>query len=60
LEEVYAKLVYGNNLPALRGSGPEYHPKWTGEERRTLYEVLGKGLSMFRALTASSQTETGA
>ncbi len=46
--QIYQKLFWGNNLPAVTPAGKHYTPQWPGRESRIIREVLRKGLSLFR------------
>jgi len=47
-QEIYTKLLCGNNLPAITPEGNFYVPIWSGKEKRIIREVLSQGLQMFR------------
>lgn len=48
-QNVYNKLFYGCNLPAMRQGGPLYHPVWSDEERILLQKILRDGLALTTA-----------
>lgn len=46
--DVYNKLFYGTNPPALKKDSPEvYIPKWTKEERLILSNVMDDAIRIF-------------
>lgn len=46
VQDVYNKLFYGCNLPALRKKGPLYIPAWSAEEIQAILQVLEAGFSL--------------
>ena len=46
--EIYDKLFWGNNLPAVTPEGEKFSPKWKLEEIEELVEVSKVGMAMFR------------
>ena len=46
--KIYEKLFWGNNIPVVTPEGKSYTPLWTKRELKTIREVLGAGLSLFR------------
>lgn len=48
-QNVYNKLFYGCNLPAMRQGGPLYYPVWSDEERILLQKILRDGLALTTA-----------
>ena len=51
LGEIYDKLFWGNNLPAMTPEGCHFEPEWSGEEITELAMVLRAGLALFQAST---------
>ena len=47
--DVYDKLFWGNNLPAVTPLGETYTPRWTLDEMRKLQLILGRGIDRLRA-----------
>ena len=47
-QDLYNKLFYGCNLPALRQDGPLFTPTGNAEERKTMQQVLEAGFSLLR------------
>ena len=47
-QNIYDKLFWGNNLPAITPPGKHYTPIWSDEELQVLREVLANGLQLFR------------
>lgn len=45
--DIYNKLFYGSNLPAIRGNGEEYIPVWNNEEIQRLEKIMNDGMSIF-------------
>lgn len=54
--EIYSKLFWGSNLPAVTPISRHYTPLWPGRESRIIREVLREGLALFRRCTVGSQT----
>lgn len=46
--QIYHKLFWGNNLPAVTPAGKHYTPQWPGRESRVIRKVLREGLFLFR------------
>jgi len=44
----YRKLFAGNNIKALRGNNPKYHPKWDNDEVNNIKEIMNYGFSLFK------------
>lgn len=44
--EVYDKLFYGCNLPAIRGNGNLYIPKWNRNEIISIAKVMQNGMDI--------------
>lgn len=49
--EIYNKIFWGSNLPALTPPDQQYTPHWSRRDYRTMREVLRGGLSLFRKHT---------
>jgi hypothetical protein len=49
---IYSKIFYGNNLPAINTSGKKYIPLWNKEELETIYEILYQGISILESALA--------
>lgn len=47
--DLYQKLVWGNNLPALTPPGEHYVPSWDENEAARLAALLSGGLQIFRS-----------
>jgi hypothetical protein len=45
---IYEKLFWGNNIPAVTPDAESYEPIWTKREVKVIREVLAVGLSIFR------------
>lgn len=48
-QNLYNKLFYGCNLPAMRQGSPLYHPVWSDDERILLQKILRDGLALTTA-----------
>lgn len=48
-QNIYNKLFYGCNFPAMRQDGPVYHPVWSDEERAHLQKIMEDGLALATA-----------
>ena len=48
-KDVYDKLFWGNNLPAVTPPGECYTPLWNLDEVRELQSILGRGIDRLRA-----------
>ena len=46
IDSVFNKLFYGCNVPALRGDGELYVPKWRWRERICLDQIISEGLQI--------------
>ena len=46
--DIYDKLFWGNNLPAVTPEGQCYIPFWSETEERIIRDVMSQGLQMFR------------
>lgn len=46
--DLYQKLFWGNNLPAMTPPGERYVPTWTEVEIARMVDVLSEGLRLFR------------
>lgn len=44
--DLYDKVFFGNNLPAIRGSGELYYPRWSESELTRLRELIAEGFEM--------------
>ncbi len=51
--EIYDKLFWGNNLPAVTPKGERYIPEWSPDELGTLSQILTAGLELFESCTRS-------
>jgi hypothetical protein len=51
IPNVYEKVFWGNNLPAMTPQGKRYVPTWSPEEVAWLSEILTLGLDLFRSCT---------
>jgi hypothetical protein len=49
-EDVYDKLFWGTNPPALTPEGSSYEPIWSAHEMRIIERALAEGFAHFRAL----------
>ncbi len=49
---IYDKLFWGNNLPAVTPGGKHYQPIWTDEELEILHKILNDGLLLFHSRVA--------
>ncbi len=47
--DIYSKIFYGNNLPAINTSGKKYIPIWNEEELEIIYEVLYQGICILES-----------
>jgi hypothetical protein len=47
-KEIYNKLFWGNNLPAVTPEGEWYEPDWKRKELEIIREVLLNGIAIFR------------
>ena len=45
VQDLYGKLFYGCNLPAVRGSGEEYCPVWDDNEKALFKSIMTDGRS---------------
>ncbi|MBQ7232479.1 MAG: hypothetical protein IJX07_04545 [Bacillales bacterium] len=48
ITNIYNKLFYGCNLPALRGNGELYFPEWSVSEIAILHEIVSNGLMILQ------------
>jgi hypothetical protein len=48
IDQVYNKLLYGCNPPALRGDGEMYIPRWSKKEIRIFSKVIKDGLRIIQ------------
>ncbi len=46
--DIYSKLFWGSNIPAITPPGKHYDPVWVGRESRIIRQVIEHGLSLFR------------
>jgi hypothetical protein len=46
--DVYDKLFWGNNLPAVTPPGKRYVPAWSDRELAELHRILSDGMKMIR------------
>jgi hypothetical protein len=53
--EVYNKLFWGNNLPAMTPEGCHFEPEWSSDEITELAIVLRTGLALFQSSTLAMQ-----
>jgi len=51
--EVYEKLFWGNNLPAVTPKGFHFDPEWSPDEIAGLATVLRAGLKLFKSRLAT-------
>jgi hypothetical protein len=49
--EIYDKLFWGNNLPAVTPEGRQYIPQWSPDELKSLAQILTAGLGLFVSCT---------
>jgi Zn-finger protein len=42
--DIYNKLFYGNNLPAIKAEGDDFIPNWNAEEINELSNVIADGV----------------
>ena len=42
-QNIYKKLFYGCNLPAMKMNGEDYFPDWNEEERKRIVEIFENG-----------------
>ena len=47
-EDIYDKLFFGNNLPAITKEGMTYIPEWTSDNVAVIADILGHRLRDFR------------
>jgi hypothetical protein len=47
-QQIYDKLFWGNNLPAVTPPGKQYTPVWSDDELLLMREILHDGLLLFR------------
>lgn len=47
--DIYNKLFYGNNLPAIKGDAEEYIPTWDSEDIDALSKVIEDGVRLAKA-----------
>jgi hypothetical protein len=52
--EVYEKLFWGNNLPAVTPKGCHFDPEWSADEITALAMVLRAGLELFQSRTLAT------
>jgi hypothetical protein len=45
--DIYNKLFWGNNIPAMTPEGQSFHPTWTQIELDIMREVLRSGFALF-------------
>jgi len=57
--DVYEKLFWGNNLPAVTPAGQQYEPVWLDEEVEKLRVALNAGLCLFRNSIATVDQSGG-
>ncbi len=57
VKAIYNKLFEGNNLPSWRAPGEIYIPGWSEREVAQMERVLGRGLSLFRAVVVRQEGE---
>jgi len=46
VNNLYDKLFFASNIPAIRGNDPEYIPTWDATERELLMNIVHKGVLM--------------
>ena len=46
INQIYNKLFYGCNLPAMKESEPDFMPKWTDDEKKLLLKIINNGLNI--------------
>lgn len=44
INQIYNKLFYGNNIPAIKGDEKDFIPKWTIQEKNELNKVVSDGI----------------
>ncbi len=49
-QDIYNKLFWGNNLPAITPPGKHYSPTWNEDELLLIKEVLTNGLLLFQSV----------
>lgn len=49
INDLYNKLFYGNNIPALKGDGEEFTPEWREEELQYLTNVIDDGIRVLKS-----------
>ncbi len=56
IQNIYEKLFYGCNLPAIKKSEKEYIPQWTEEEKNGIIEVIENGFDILIAAFKSGNS----
>ena len=56
-DQLYDKVFFGCNLPAMTPEGQEYLPIWTSAEVESIQDLLRVGLSLFRSAITPPQKE---
>jgi hypothetical protein len=54
---IYKKVFWGNNLPAITPRGEKFVPAWSPEEVASLAEILTVGLDLFWSCTRPYPSE---
>jgi hypothetical protein len=57
LLNIYKKVFWGNNLPAVTPQGEKYIPTWSPEEVASLAKILIVGLDLFGSCTRPYSSE---
>lgn len=52
ITDVYSKLFYGCNLPAVKQEGEEFMPQWNEEEKTLIEKVIENGYQILTSVLA--------
>lgn len=58
MSDVYNKVFWGNNLPAVTPPGERFVPTWSADEMDALAALLSAGLAMLTSCAAKSASQT--
>jgi hypothetical protein len=59
LDDVYNKLLFGNNLPSITPPGEQYHPEWTEEELGLLRASIEMAVDLIRSRVVAPGWRSG-
>lgn len=48
IQDIYAKLFYGCNLPAIKKCAEEFTPRWDASEKNLMIQVIKEGLRIIK------------